>query len=136
MVGFLDQYQIFFNKAKTDFTAAQLLYAEFENGNSELDLDIIYFHLQQCVEKLFKALLSQNNINPPRVHDLEVLLNLLLDAGIDIQIDEELMLELNDFAVEGRYAVIHDDIDNVPAYFGILQDLMEFVRKSIEVRKL
>ncbi len=131
MAGFIDQYQILFNKAKTDFKAAQLLYAEFDNGNSELDLDFIYFHLQQCAEKLLKAILSKNHVKYPKIHDLEALFTLAKNSGIEFLVDEDLLIELNDFAVEGRCAVIHDDLENTPEYFELLDKLIETVSKLI-----
>ena len=117
MAGFVEQYNILFNKAKADFTASKILYSEFEGGNSEIDLDVIYFHLQQCAEKLLKALLSKYQINYPKVHDLEVIFNLIKEHNIQISVNKDLLFELNDFAVEGRYAVIHDDLDNTNVYF-------------------
>ena len=131
MAGFIEQYHILFNKAKADFIAAKVLYGEFKGGNSELDLDIICFHLQQCAEKLLKALLAKNHVNSPKTHDLELLLNLVSIHDIKLLTDEDLLLELNDFAVEGRYAVIHDDLDNTSVYFVLLEELIETVYKAI-----
>ena len=38
--------------------------------------DVVCYHCQQCVEKYLKAYLIAQGITPPRIHDLEDLLNL------------------------------------------------------------
>jgi len=46
MAKFLKQYEIFLKKANADLKAAYNLFEDFERGDTELDLEIIYFHLQ------------------------------------------------------------------------------------------
>jgi hypothetical protein len=55
MVQYLKQYIILFNKAKTDLKAAQILFEQYNEGISELDLEIITFHLQQSAEGLLES---------------------------------------------------------------------------------
>jgi HEPN domain-containing protein len=131
MAGFLNQYEILFNKAKADLSAANVLYARLLEGNSELDLEVICFHLQQCAEKLMKAVLSKNQIYYPRIHDLESLLNLLSDNSISYETDRELLIELNDYAVEGRYAIMHEELDNIKGIFVLLSDMANEAEKII-----
>jgi HEPN domain-containing protein len=59
------------------------------------------FHLQQCAEKLLKALLIQRNIGFERRHDLSYLLELTGAASLEPH--ARLLAELNPFAVEFRY---------------------------------
>lgn len=89
MGKFLNHCDILFRKATTDYHAAQILYSRFSAGESEIDLEIILFHLQQCAEKLLKAVLSKKEVNYPKVHDLEVLIDLLTDKGLNFQIDRD-----------------------------------------------
>jgi HEPN domain-containing protein len=131
MVGFINQYELLFSKAKADFFAASILYDLFCKGNSELDLEVICFHLQQCAEKLMKAVLSKKKIYFPRIHDLETLLMLINNNNIGFNPDRDLLIELNDYAVEGRYAVIHDDLDDIPAIFILIEDMMKEVNSII-----
>lgn len=131
MAEFLSQYQLLYNKARTDFNAAQVLFFSFNQGDSELDLEVIYFHLQQCAEKCFKSILSYHQINFPKVHDLEVLVNLLRPLKVNLQVDTELLIELSDFAVEGRYNVIHDDLNQAQLYFKEVESLLSLVSKLI-----
>ncbi|MEI6679661.1 MAG: HEPN domain-containing protein [Mariniphaga sp.] len=124
MVRYLKQYEILFSKAKADLFAANILYAKFNEGNTDLDLEVICFHLQQCAEKIMKAVLSVKQVNYPKIHDLETLLNIIKDNGIDLHTDNDLLIELNDYAVEGRYSVMHDDLENVQNIFVLLSDML------------
>jgi len=124
MVSFLNHYEILFNKAKADLFAADVLYARFNEGNSELDLEVICFHLQQCAEKLIKAVLSKKQINYPKIHDLETLLTILNINDIDLKPDRNLLIELSDYAVEGRYAIMHDDLENIQNIFILLGNMV------------
>jgi HEPN domain-containing protein len=130
MGKFLNQYEIFFKKAKSDLAASEILYAKFIEGG-DLDIDIIFFHLQQSAEKLIKTVLSKNKINFPRIHDLETLLKIAHDHKIDLHMDSGLLSELNDSAVEGRYSMIHDDIANIQNYFTILHKLLDTVVQKL-----
>ena len=65
--------------------------------------DAACFHAQQCIEKLLKALLIENEQTPPKTHDLPTLAGLLspVQTGWDWPI-EELRL-LTRAAVTFRY---------------------------------
>jgi HEPN domain-containing protein len=127
MANFLKQYEILYNKANADLTAANILYARFNEGNSELDLEIICFHLQQCAEKLLKSILSKNEIYYPKVHDLDTLFSITVNNNIELNTDRDILIELNDYAVEGRYAMMHDDMENIQDIFITISSLMESV---------
>ena len=55
---FLKQYEVLYKKAKTDLKVAKNILEDFENGDDELDLEVVMFHLQQSTEKLLKSLLA------------------------------------------------------------------------------
>jgi HEPN domain-containing protein len=61
------------------------------------------FHCQQAVEKCLKAVLVAHDLDPPRVHDLEVLLEMCADQGHDLTDFRSAILDLNPFAVQFRY---------------------------------
>ena len=130
MGKFLKQYEILYKKARADLKAAKILYEDFEKGDDELDIETIMFHLQQCAEKLFKSLLSFNNIHITKTHDIERLLCILAENGIEVPKETKELIFLNEFAVEGRYAIIHDDIDDAKKYMIILDNLVEYVKKE------
>jgi len=60
------------------------------------------FLAQQTLEKLLKALLVLHNLEPPRSHSLQRLLQELASCGFTLGVAPEL-LELDDFAVLARY---------------------------------
>jgi len=103
---------------------------EFENGEIELDLEAIYFHLQQCSEKLIKSVLDYNKIKIIRTHDIKLLIKLLNDNSITTIENIEILVPLSDYAVEGRYSVIHDDLDGVEKFIIFLEDYIEFILSS------
>lgn len=131
MVSFLNQYEILFKKAKADLAAAGILYKKFNEANTELDLELICFHLQQCAEKLMKSVLSKNQIDFPKIHDLETLLTMIKNNKIDFNPDPDLLIELNDYAVEGRYSVMQDDIENLQSIFSLLSEMVNEANKII-----
>jgi len=81
---FLKQYEILFKKAKVDLNTAKLVMDSFEEGEIELDLEIVMFHLQQSVEKFLKTLIDYNKIKFPHTHDIE-------DAGKYIKFIDNLL---------------------------------------------
>jgi len=131
MEKFLKQYEILFLKAKEDLIAAKYLLDGFNNHNLELNLEIVFFHFQQFIEKLIKAYLDFNKIKFPHTHDLKDLINLLEDNDINFIDNIDSIVLLTQYAVEGRYAIIHDDLDDIDKYIMILDELLEFVKKEI-----
>jgi HEPN domain-containing protein len=90
------------------------------------------FHAQQCAEKALKALLSYLNIPFPRTHAIDVLLDLLAKAGVDIpsRIDEA--FTLTQYAVQTRYPGEWETIDREEAEKAIL--VSSDVLKWVEIR--
>jgi HEPN domain-containing protein len=131
VVGFVKYYEILLKKAAVDLRSATILYNNFQNGNSALDIEVILFHLQQAAEKCLKAVLSFHQINYQKVHDLEVLVNLITDNKIPLQINSTQLIDLSDFAVEGRYSVIHDDLVDAEKYFMEINQLYQQVSNII-----
>jgi len=131
VVGFVKYYEILLQKAAVDMRSATILYNDFQNGNSALDIEVILFHLQQAAEKCLKAVLSFYQINYQKVHDLEVLVNLINDNKIPLQINSTRLIDLSDFAVEGRYSVIHDDLIDTEQYFKEIDHLYQQAKDLI-----
>jgi HEPN domain-containing protein len=65
--------------------------------------DVVCFHAQQAAEKLFKALLIKQGIDPPRTHDLTALLELVRDASADLHRLEPECRLLTPLITIGRY---------------------------------
>ena len=130
-MGFLKQYEILYKKARTDLKVAKNILEDFENGDDELDLEVIMFHLQQSTEKLIKSLLAYNRLHFTKTHSIAYLLEAISENGIEIIEDAQKLIPLTEFAVEGRYAILHDDLDDVDKYILMVSELLEFVDMKI-----
>jgi HEPN domain-containing protein len=128
---FLKQYKLLFKKSKSDFKAGKILLKDFENGDNELDISTIMFHFQQSTEKLLKALLSYNQKHFTKTHDIKELIRAINKNNIDIISDIDKLMPLTEYAVEGRYAIIQDDIEDTDKYIDILEKLTLHVEKII-----
>lgn len=133
MVGFVKYYELLMQKAAVDLRSATVLYNDFQNGDSMLDIEVILFHLQQAAEKCLKSLLSFNQVYYPKVHDLEVLLNIIMENNIPIEIDSDRLIVLSDFAVEGRYSVLNDDLADIEKYFKEIELLFLQAKKLTSI---
>jgi HEPN domain-containing protein len=52
-------------------------------GDAAVDDGVIGFHAQQAVEKALKVVLVVNDVELPRTHDLQFIVGLLREAGVD-----------------------------------------------------
>lgn len=131
MGKFLNQYELLIKKARTDLAAAKTLFDRINAEDSELDIEVVYFHLQQSAEKSLKAVLSWGKVNYPKIHDLDTLLTMVHDKGIELETNSQRLSELNDYAVDGRYSIFMDDLENADKYFSLVSELMKSVEKII-----
>ncbi len=86
-------------KAEGDFQAATAL-ARLRKAPLH---DQVCFHCQQCAEKYLKARLEEAGLHYPKTHDLEVLLNLILQNEPLWTALSPALKSLSGFAVEFRY---------------------------------
>ena len=128
---FLSQYEILFKKAKTDLKVSKNIFEDFENGDDVLDLEVVMFHLQQSTEKLLKSILAFNKQHFIKTHDIKSLIYACNKNNIKLINDIDTLIPLTDFAVEGRYAIICDDLDDVQKYIEILDKLIKMVGNNI-----
>ncbi|WP_457743698.1 HEPN domain-containing protein [Sulfurimonas sp.] len=119
---------MFVYKAEIDLNTAKYLLEAFNADKIDIDIEKIYFELQQCSEKCFKALLSKENIRIPKIHDLEELIELCVDHNIYLIDNLEVLTKLNDYAVEGRYSIIHDDINDSENFIKLLEIFLKYIR--------
>ena len=122
MAKFVKHYKVLYNKARIDLKAAENLYEDIQNGDLGLDYEVILFHLHQCSEKYIKSLLSFHEVEYPKVHDLELLFNILSEHKIKSGLDSGLLIGLSDYAVEGRYAFIQGDVKEIEKYINMLRN--------------
>jgi HEPN domain-containing protein len=67
--AFRKQAAEWFERGRHDIETAQLLYDE--RGYA----DAVVYHIQQALEKYLKGYLVLNGIKPPKIHELDTLLN-------------------------------------------------------------
>ena len=60
------------------------------------------------------------------------LVNILIkEEKIQIIDDIEFCIPLSEYAVEGRYAIINDDIEDAGKYIEFIDNLLKFVKEKI-----
>ena len=127
---FMNKNSIKKYKATIDLNSAIYLLEAFNNDKIDIDIEKIYFELQQSAEKLLKSILSRDGIKFPRSHDIERIIELCEENSITLVDDIEFLIELNDYAVDGRYSIIHDDINEADRYIVILERLIELIENK------
>lgn len=70
--------QEWFERGDRDIETAQLL------DDEHFYTDVIAYHLQQAIEKYLKGFLVLDDIYPPRIHDLDTLLNMVSASEPDL----------------------------------------------------
>lgn len=73
--------------------------------------NIVAFHAQQAIEKCFKAIIEENGMNLPRIHDLTRLYS-QIDTLIHFTVDLDLLNTLDGIYTTSRY----------PGDFGLIED--------------
>ena len=123
---------MFLYKANVDLNTSIFLLESFNKGEVEIDFELIYFHLQQSAKKLLKSLLSHKKIRILKTHDISDLINLLNHDNIKYITNINELENLTQYAIEGRYAILHDDLDDAEKYIDILKQLTTYVEKVIK----
>lgn len=98
--------------------------------DEECPFDTVCFHAQQCVEKYLKGWLTFKRLDAPRSHDLVVLLNLAISAGLRGPNPQDVQ-PLNRYTIEARYPGDWDPIDRPEAEQAVAT--AQRVRESIRV---
>jgi HEPN domain-containing protein len=92
------------------------------------------FHAQQCAEKYMKAMLVFKDQAFPMTHDLLIINNLLLQAGIFIGIPEDTLDTLSAYAVATRYPGARPTIDDAKDAIQIAKTIRKFSRKLLGLK--
>jgi HEPN domain-containing protein len=86
-------------KAEGDFVTGLREYRARKFPN----FDAAGFHAQQCIEKYLKALLQMHNVRFEKIHDLLALKELCISFLPELDLHEEGLAYLNQFAIAFRY---------------------------------
>ena len=130
---FLKQYEIFYKKACADLESARFLLDAIEKENKILDVEVVFFHLQQAAEKFIKSLCSYNEVHVGKTHDISNLIGILDENGIQYPEYIKEFSVLTQYAVEGRYAVIHDDCQDSGKYIALMDTFKSFIDSAIKL---
>ncbi len=114
-------------KAEEDYWAARYLY---QKSKGRLP-SVICFHVQQSAEKYLKAFLTKYDIEPPKIHSLETLLDILVSKIPEIEECRELLTELTPYSVEYRYPGMTATPEDAEHCMEIIQRLRGEFRKML-----
>src|SRR5947208_14701656 len=109
------------SKAEDDFQLAAMIMRARKHRSP----DGVCFHVQQCIEKLMKAVLVRKKIVPPKTHDLVDLSNSVGKAVRGWHFDEEQLRFLNTGAVLLRYPDASATLDDAKRAMRICRKLRE-----------
>ena len=114
-------------KAEADYQSAVALHRRRQGPLP----DVVCYHCQQCVEKYLKAYLIAQGSTPPRIHDLEDLLNLcaLHDATLTARL--LLVQVLNPYAVLMRYPGMTATVAEAKDAVHAMRRLRTVVRRKL-----
>jgi HEPN domain-containing protein len=126
-----------------DLTAEWIAKAEGDYATAGRELrarrrpnyDAVCFHAQQTVEKYLKAFLQEEGVDFPKTHSLIELLQLVvpLDAGFELQRD--VLIRLERYAVRYRYPGESADQDEARSAFKSAQVVRKFIRQHLETKE-
>jgi HEPN domain-containing protein len=82
---------------------SDLRLARLAAGDQQVRREQACFHLQQAAEKAIKAVLLARRVDFPLTHDIEQLLEIAEESGLDLPEDVRESGMLSPYAVETRY---------------------------------
>jgi HEPN domain-containing protein len=110
--------------ADNDLTAAKYLSQYMQ----PISYEIICFHCQQAVEKYLKWFLVLNNIDPPKIHDLDELVKLCEKIRPDFVSLNKKCIILSEYAVHTRYPdekkLLKTDMEMAMEYAKDIRDFL------------
>ncbi|MCD4680257.1 MAG: HEPN domain-containing protein [Bacteroidales bacterium] len=106
--------------------------AKFLTGMIPEPLEIICFHCQQAAEKALKAYLIRKDIQPPKTHDLDELIDLCSENEVNQKLRENCIL-LNGYSVITRYPSPQELIvEDREMAINAAKTVLDFVKQEIE----
>lgn len=118
-----------FSKADHDIFSAEVIFAA-----QPIIFDSVAFHCQQAVEKYLKSYCIFLEILPPKSHNLQLLLNIILDYDTSFE-ELKFVNVLTPYAVAIRYADHANVFDSEVAasYITTAIKVKDFVRNKIGI---
>jgi len=129
----MDEYiESWLKKAENDL---RIFEHELNLPEEETVRDVSCFHCQQAVEKYLKAFLIFHDVEFPRTHNIEFLLEEA--AKIDIDFSKIDVKELSDFGVNIRYPddFYIPEIHEVRFYYNLAMRIKNLVLEKITINQ-
>ncbi len=105
--------------------------AEREWRTKDPVCDAVSFHAQQCVEKYLKAWLTEQKINFPKTHDLQLLAKLAKPSCPELTPAMEELEFLTSSSVEIRYPGVSAEIEDAEKCLKAMRHLRDILRKKL-----
>jgi HEPN domain-containing protein len=125
---FAEAAQAWFARGNNDRRSASALFSL-----DPPEVETTAFHCQQAAEKYLKGVLAYYGINPPRTHDLIVLLDLVLQHKPILEKQRDAARFLTPFAVQGRYPFTGITLTAADAALALVQmnEICDAVRNAM-----
>ena len=117
-------------KAENDYAAVQQLL----QAPNPLH-DIICFHVQQCIEKYLKAWLQEANIHTPRTHNLQELLDLIVQTLPTWAHWQPDFKRITTYAVDPRYPGDSRTAEDTQHAMHVCTEVRQAVRTQLKLPK-
>ena len=122
-----------------DLTAEWIAKAEGDYATAGRELrarrrpnyDAVCFHAQQTAEKYLKAFLQENGADFPKTHSLIELLQLVLPLDASFELQRDLLIRLERYAVRYRYSGESADQDEARSASKSAQAVRRFIRQRL-----
>ncbi len=126
-----------------DLTAEWIAKAEGDYATAGRELrarrrpnyDAVCFHAQQAVEKYLKAFLQEEGADFPKTHNLIELLQLVVPLDASFELQRDLLIRLERYAVHYRYPGESADQDEARSAFKSAQSVRRFIRQRLETKE-
>lgn len=93
--------------------------------------DAICFHAQQCIEKYLKALINEQGITIPKIHDLSVLFNICKPFASALEEYKEEISDLSTFAIAFRYPGENASKNEADYSINTMRKIRKLIRKIL-----
>ncbi|MBI4333350.1 MAG: HEPN domain-containing protein [Chloroflexi bacterium] len=95
--------------------------------------DAVCFHAQQAAEKYLKAFLQEHGVAFPKTHSLIELLELCLPLDPSFELQRDLLVQLDRYAVHYRYPGESADKDESRLAFRTIKTVRSFLQKKLGI---
>ena len=126
-----------------DLTAEWIAKAEGDYATAGRELrarrrpnyDAVCFHAQQAVEKYLKAFLQEQGADFPKTHSLIELLQLVAPFDASFELQRDVLIRLERYAVRYRYPGESADLDEARSAFNSARTARKFIRQRLETKE-